>query len=74
MLSERELLGLDLELHEANQSLRIADASEKHEGHYTCVVSNSAGSSEETFFVQVLSKFSYFVFCGFGLLASIICL
>lgn len=56
MLSERELLALDLELLEANQTLLIAGASEKHEGHYTCVVSNPAGSAEETFFVQVLGR------------------
>ncbi|XP_050723288.1 hemicentin-1-like isoform X2 [Eriocheir sinensis] len=54
MLSESELLALDLELRDANQTLMIAGAAEKHEGHYTCVVSNPAGSAEETFFVQVL--------------------
>lgn len=57
MLSERELLAFGLELHEDNQTLMIADANEKHEGHYTCVISNPAGSTEETFFVLVLGKF-----------------
>lgn len=56
MLSEMELLALDLELRDDNQTLVIAGAGEKHEGHYTCVVSNPAGSAEETFFVQVLGE------------------
>ncbi|XP_063876640.1 hemicentin-1-like isoform X2 [Scylla paramamosain] len=54
MLTESELHDSGLELHEVNQSLIILDANKSHQGHYTCVVSNPAGSAEETFFVEVL--------------------
>ena len=57
MLSDRELVSLGFELHEANQSLTIQNINEEHEGHYTCVVSNPAGSAEETFYVEVLGKY-----------------
>ena len=56
MLTESELLDSGLELHEVNQSLIILEANKGHQGHYTCVVSNPAGSAEETFFVEVLGK------------------
>ncbi|MPC08143.1 Hemicentin-1 [Portunus trituberculatus] len=54
MLTESELLDSGLELHEVNQSLIILEANKGHQGHYTCVVSNPAGSAEDTFFVEVL--------------------
>ncbi|XP_042230990.1 hemicentin-1-like isoform X2 [Homarus americanus] len=54
VLSERELYASGLAIQDEGQSLVVLDVNGEHEGRYTCIVSNSAGSAEESFFVQVL--------------------
>ncbi|XP_071515843.1 hemicentin-1-like [Panulirus ornatus] len=54
VLSESEMFASGLEMQDEGQSLVVLDANGEHEGRYTCIASNSAGSAEESFFVQVL--------------------
>nr|XP_053650237.1 hemicentin-1-like [Cherax quadricarinatus] len=54
VLNDSELLASGLEIQDEGQSLVLLEVNGEHEGHYTCIASNSAGSAEETFFVQVL--------------------
>lgn len=46
--------GFDLQ--EEGESLVVKKVEGAHEGRYTCIASNTAGSAEETFSLQVLCK------------------
>ncbi|XP_066942937.1 hemicentin-1-like isoform X1 [Macrobrachium rosenbergii] len=54
LLTERELYAGGLELQDEGESIVILDANGEHQGKYTCIASNDAGSVEENFDVQVL--------------------
>ncbi|XP_069163060.1 hemicentin-1 isoform X2 [Procambarus clarkii] len=54
VLNESELFASGLEVQDDGQSLVVLEVNGEHEGRYTCIASNSAGSAEESFFVQVL--------------------
>ncbi|KAK7084980.1 hypothetical protein SK128_001568 [Halocaridina rubra] len=54
VLTESELIAAGLEVQDEGESLTILDANGEHQGRYTCIASNAAGSAEENFDVQVL--------------------
>ena len=56
VLSERELFASGLATVNDGMSLVLLEANGEHEGHYTCIASNNAGSAEQTFSVKVLCK------------------
>lgn len=43
-------------VHEGGQTLEVKTARAEHQGAYTCLATNTAGSAQETFTVQVLSE------------------
>ncbi|XP_063600047.1 hemicentin-1-like [Penaeus indicus] len=54
VLTEEEMARSGFDLQEEGESLVIKKVDGAHEGRYTCIASNTAGSAEETFNLQVL--------------------
>lgn len=57
VLTEEEMARRGFDLQEDGESLVLKKVDGTHEGRYTCIASNTAGSAKETFSVQVLCEF-----------------
>ncbi|XP_068231428.1 hemicentin-1-like [Palaemon carinicauda] len=53
LITEIELYAEGYELQDGSESIVILEANGEHQGRYTCIASNDAGSVEENFDVQV---------------------
>ncbi|CAL4074771.1 unnamed protein product, partial [Meganyctiphanes norvegica] len=51
LLTEKELWAAGLEITEGGETLTLLEVNGEHEGRYTCIASNAAGSTEDSFIV-----------------------